>query len=175
MGQVTGPFTDHSWPQVRGISGHQPKVSKKQFQNTFKYSEKMPKGGIIFLGCLLPLLLPFLSASSLQKLFHKLEVSSSLFPPFVFFPPASARVLSQGAHSHSVTYTPSPAYIISLILTTTLEGGVILPHNYRGIPSPRSHRTCWHRHRMQGLLDSSLRSSPDPLTSLLSLPAFSTS
>ena len=86
----------------------------------------MPEGGIIFLGCLLPLPLPFLSASSLWKLFHKLEISSSLFPLLYFFPPASARVLSQCVHSHSVTYTPSSAYVISLILATTLEGGVIL-------------------------------------------------
>ena len=46
-----------------------------------------------------------------------------------------------------------------------------LSRDYRGITSPRSHTTWWHQHRMQGLLDSSLRSSPDPLTSLLSLPA----
>ena len=119
VGQVTGPFTGHSWSQVRGISGHQAKRSKKQFQNTFKYFEKMPKGWIIFLGCLLPLPLPFLSARSLRKLFLKLEVSSSLFPPSIFFhlhplessPSVGTAILSPGP--------PAPCVLLMSLLSPT--------------------------------------------------------
>ena len=173
VGQVTGPFTGHSWSQVRGISGHQAKRSKKQFQNTFKYFEKMPKGWIIFLGCLLPLPLPFLSARSLRKLFLKLEVSSSLFPPSIFF------------HLHPLESSPS---VGTTILSPVPPAPCVLSHSssqqpWKNVLSPDYRGILAQGHidgggagvGTQGLLDGSLTVFPGPLTSLFSMPAFSAS
>lgn len=90
---LCGPSTCHSrpteaWPRVRGISGHHPKMSKKQLQSSkslLQYFEKKPNGGLYSWYVPSPLLSLFPSClQALRQTLYELEASSSLLPLSAF-------------------------------------------------------------------------------------------
>ena len=116
------PSTCHSrpmtaWPTVKEISGHRPKLSKKQFQSSqslLQYFEKMPSGGF-YSWCIYSLLHSYFPSclGAPEKLLHGLtEGFLCPLPSFpsriIPSPPAGGLWLSRGPGVSAATPPPAP-------------------------------------------------------------------